>query len=88
MKQPEYIKGPGSTRERERGMKVFVQDSQDGNKKGKQKDRPNASQKNMESSSFISLLLPPLGATKYSSPSVLDETTVRIHHIMEILLVA
>jgi hypothetical protein len=37
-------------------------------------------------SSFIFLLLPPLGATKYSSPSVLDETTVRIHHIMEILV--
>jgi hypothetical protein len=43
MKQPEYIEGPEALENFERGMKAFFKVPKTATKKGKQKDRPNAS---------------------------------------------
>jgi hypothetical protein len=50
MKQPEYIEGPEAQENFERGMETLFKVSKLAQKKGKQKDRPNASQREPKSS--------------------------------------
>jgi hypothetical protein len=50
MKQPEYIEGPKARENFEQGMKALFQVPKPKQKKGKQKDKPNASQRKPKSS--------------------------------------
>jgi hypothetical protein len=50
MKQPEYTEGPEAQENFERGMKALFRVPKPATKKGKQKDRPNASQRKPKSS--------------------------------------
>jgi len=50
MKQPEYIEGPEARENFERGMKALFKVPKTATKKGKQKDKPNASQRKPKSS--------------------------------------
>jgi hypothetical protein len=50
MKQPEYIEGPKALENFERGMKALFKVPKTATKKGKQKDKPTASQRKRKSS--------------------------------------
>jgi hypothetical protein len=50
MKQPEYAEGPKAQENFERGMKALFQVPKTATKKGKQKDKPNASRRKPKSS--------------------------------------
>jgi hypothetical protein len=50
MKQPEYIEGPEALENFERGMTALFKVPKPVTKKGKQKDKPNASQRKPKSS--------------------------------------